>query len=163
MLCAGALASAIPMRGVVEGYYGRPWGTQGRISLLEFMGENGMNVFIYGPKDDPYHHSKWREPYPEKDLADFKKLLQISKRNKIDFYWAIHLGSGFTKGSPGDYAALFRKLDLMYRAGVRSFADFFDDFGAADADFHAEICNRVKREFIDRKSGCTPLIMCPNV
>lgn len=163
MLCACAFASSIPMRGVVEGYYGRPWGTQGRISLLEFMGENGMNVFIYGPKDDPYHHSRWREPYPEKDLADFKKLLEISKRNKIDFYWAIHLGGGFRKGSAEDYDALFRKLELMYKAGMRSFAVFFDDFGAADADFHAEICNRVKSGFIDKKADCTPLIMCPNV
>lgn len=37
---------AIPFRGVVEGYYGRPWGTEGRLSLLNFMGKLKMNVFI---------------------------------------------------------------------------------------------------------------------
>ncbi len=163
LLWSSMFASPVPMRGVVEGYYGRPWGTQGRMQLLEFMGENDMNVFIYGPKDDPYHHAKWREPYPENDLSDFKKLLEISRRNKIDFYWAIHLGSGFRKDSADDYAALFRKLGWMYDAGFRSFAVFFDDFGAADADFHAEICNRIKKEFVDAKAGCSPLIMCPNV
>jgi hypothetical protein len=95
----GVFAETIPLRGVVEGYYGRPWGTEGRLSLLKFMGENNMNIFIYGPKDDPYHHSKWREPYPEKEMKDFKKLLEVAKANKINFCWAIHLGSGFKKGN----------------------------------------------------------------
>lgn len=159
----GVFAETIPLRGVVEGYYGRPWGTEGRLSLLKFMGEHNMNIFIYGPKDDPYHHSKWREPYPEKEMKDFKKLLEVAKSNKINFCWAIHLGSGFKKGSKEDYAALFKKLGWMYDAGFRSFAVFFDDFGAADAEFHAEVGNRILKEFIDKRKGCAPLIMCPNV
>ena len=159
----GAQASPIPFRGVVEGYYGRPWGTEGRLSLLEFMGENGMNVFIYGPKDDPYHHHKWREPYPEKEMADFKKLLAVAAANRISFTWAIHLGGSFKKDCEEDYQALFRKLGWMYDAGFRAFAVFFDDFGGADAAFHAEICNRVVTDFLEKKGDCTPLVMCPNV
>ena len=158
-----ALAAPIEFRGVVEGYYGRPWGTEGRLSLLDYMGENGMNVFIYGPKDDPYHHGKWRELYPEKEMSDFKKLLASAKKNKINFYWAIHLGGSFNPGNEQDYAALFRKLDDMYANGFRSFAVFFDDFGGADAAAHAEICNRVIAEFLDKKGDCSPLIVCPHV
>lgn len=156
-------ADPVPFRGVVEGYYGRPWGTEGRLSLLKFMGETKMNVFIYGPKDDPYHHAKWREPYPAAEMADFAKLLKCAKANKVNFYWAIHLGGGFRKGSEEDYSALFKKLGWMYDAGFRSFAVFFDDFGGADAAFHAEICNRIVKEFLDKKKDCAPLIMCPNV
>lgn len=156
-------ANAIAWRGVVEGYYGRPWGTEGRLSLLKFMGETDMNIFIYGPKDDPYHHSKWREPYPQKEMSDFKKLLKVAKANKINFCWAIHLGSGFKKGSEADFAALMKKLGWMYDAGFRSFAVFFDDFGSADADFHADVCNRVLKDFLDVKKDCAPLILCPNV
>lgn len=156
-------ADAIPFRGVVEGYYGRPWGTEGRLSLLKFMGENDMNVFIYGPKDDPYHHGKWREPYPGKEMADFQKLLKAAQENKVLFTWAIHLGGSFKKGSEEDYQALFRKFGWMYDAGVRAFAVFFDDFGSADADFHAEICNRVVTDFLAKKKDCAPLVMCPNV
>ena len=153
----------IPFRGVVEGYYGRPWGTEGRLSLLKFMGETGLNTFIYGPKDDPYHHGKWREAYPEDQIADFEKLLKCAKANKVNFYWAIHLGGTFKKGSEADYEALFKKLGWMYDAGFRAFAIFFDDFGGSDAEFHAEICNRVQKEFLDTKKGCAPLVMCPNV
>ena len=160
---AEVAADAIPFRGVVEGYYGRPWGTEGRLSLLKFMGENGLNVFIYGPKDDPYHHAKWREPYPDNEMRDFERLLKVAKENKIDFYWAIHLGGAFAKGSEEDYAALFRKLGLMYDVGFRAFAVFFDDFGGSDAESHAEICNRVVADFLEKRGGCAPLIMCPNV
>ena len=165
-LIAGALAAhsePIAFRGVVEGYYGRPWGTQGRLSFLNFMGERGMNVFIYGPKDDPYHHSKWREAYPKKELEDFKSLLSVAKKNNINFYWAIHLGSGFRRGNEGDYSDLFRKLGWMYDAGFRSFAVFFDDFGSADADFHAEVCNRIVNDFLKTRKDCSNLIMCPFV
>lgn len=162
-LALGVTAQTMPLRGVVEGYYGRPWGTEGRLSLLKFMGEHNMNIFIYGPKDDPYHHSKWREPYPEKEMNDFKKLLEVSKANKINFCWAIHLGSGFRKGNEEDFAALMKKLGWMHDAGFRSFAVFFDDFGAADAEFHADVCNRVLKEFLDVKKDCAPLILCPNV
>lgn len=147
-----------PYCGVVEGYYGRPWGTEGRISLMNFMGERNLNTFIYGPKDDPYHHAKWREPYPEKDATDFKRLLGVAKKNNINFYWAIHLGD-----FQGEYGPLFAKLESMYSLGVRSFAIFFDDFGSANAELHATIGNRVIREFLSKKGDCSPLLVCPNV
>ena len=163
MLAAAVLAASVPFRGVVEGYYGRPWGTEGRISLMKFMGERDLNTFIYGPKDDPYHHAKWREAYPEEQMADFARLLKCAKENKINFYWAIHLGGGFRKGSEEDFQALFKKFGWMYDIGVRSFAVFFDDFGGADAEFHAEICNRIVKDFLEVKKDCSPLVMCPNV
>ena len=156
-------SGAVPFRGVVEGFYGRPWGTEGRLSLLKFMGANGLNVFIYGPKDDPYHHDKWCEPYPEGEMRDFKRILEVAKENKVAFYWAIHLGGSFKNGNEEDYAALFRKLGLMYDAGFRAFAVFFDDFGEADAKLHSEICNRVVAGFLEKRGDCSPLIMCPNV
>lgn len=152
---------AIPFRGVVEGYYGRPWGTEGRMSLLKFMGEVGMNTFIYGPKDDPYHHGRWRELYPENEAEDFKKLLAEAKKHDIHFYWAIHLGGAFNE-SEQDYAALYNKLEAMYKLGFRAFAAFFDDFGGPDAERHASICNHIVDDFLNKKGDCAPLIMCPN-
>lgn len=162
LLARAGVAGPIPFRGVVEGYYGRPWGTEGRLSLLEFMGKYKMNCFIYGPKDDPYHHGRWREPYPEAEMHDFAKLLAVAKKHNIDFYWAIHLGGAFRKGNEADFDALFAKLESMYRGGFRAFAVFFDDFGGSDAEFHAEICNRVLTDFLAKKKDCAPLIMCPN-
>ena len=156
----------VPLRGVVEGFYGRPWGTEGRQDLMDFMGQYKMNCFIYGPKDDPYHQGRWKEEYPADRIADFHRLLDVARKNHVKFYWAVHLGDAFKDPAPAareaEYAALWRKLDSMYEAGFRCFAVFFDDFGGANAELHAEISNRVKREFLDRKGDCAPLIVCPN-
>ena len=156
----------IALRGVVEGFYGRPWGTEGRLDLMDFMGKYKMNCFIYGPKDDPYHHYKWKEKYPAEFIADFRRLLESARKNHVKFYWAVHLGDAFADPTPAareaEYAALWRKLDSMYDTGFRCFAVFFDDFGNANAELHAEISNRIKRDFLDRKGDCAPLIVCPN-
>lgn len=166
MVAGAALGADVPIRGVVEGYYGRPWGTEGRRSLLEFMGENGLNTMIYGPKDDPYHHGKWREEYPAREQADFKRLLEVARKNQVDFYWAIHLGGAVAKEGAAqqrDFADVFRKLESMYAIGFRCFAVFFDDFGDPDVELHALIANRILREFLQKKGDCRPLIICPNV
>jgi hyaluronoglucosaminidase len=156
----------IAKRGIVEGYYGRPWGTEGRISLLNFLGRYKMNTFIYGPKDDPYHHNKWRIAYPDNQKEDFKKLLAVANENKVNFYWAIHLGGNFGTKEPEmskDYEALFNKLEQMYEIGIRSFAVFFDDFGDSDAVRHSQICNRVIKDFLLKKGDCANLIVCPHI
>ena len=44
----------LPLRGVVEGFYGTPWSHEVRLSLIDFYGRNKMNCYLYGPKDDPY-------------------------------------------------------------------------------------------------------------
>jgi len=49
-------------RGVIEGFYGPPWSHQDRLDMIRFMGRVGMNMYFYGPKDDPFHREKWREP-----------------------------------------------------------------------------------------------------
>lgn len=164
-LCVIEDSPDIPFRGVVEGFYGRPWGTAGRLKLMKFLGQYKMNTFIYGPKDDPYHHTKWKEPYPETMAADFRKLLAEAKANYVNFYWAIHLGNAFAKPEEreADYKALMAKLEAMYELGFRSFAAFFDDFGGRNADLHAEICNRIRDDFLAKKGDCNHLIVCPNV
>lgn len=55
--------AAIPMRGIVEGFYGTPWSHADRLEMLHFSKEKKFNAYIYAPKDDPYHRAKWREPY----------------------------------------------------------------------------------------------------
>lgn len=67
-------------RGFIEGYYGIPWSVDDRISLMEFGGDFKMNIYIFAPKDDPYHNTQWREPYPEKELADIMSGLSIKER-----------------------------------------------------------------------------------
>ena len=51
-------------RGAVEGYYGYPWSVEGTLSWFDFAKRYKMNIFLYGPKTDPYHLGQWDEDYP---------------------------------------------------------------------------------------------------
>ena len=62
-------ASPFAIRGVIEGYYGRPWTQAQRLELIDFLADRGMNTFVYGPKDDPLVRRDWRLPYDGEALA----------------------------------------------------------------------------------------------
>ena len=152
----------VPFRGTVEGFYGTPWSHEARKSQLEFYGRNKMNVYIYGPKDDPWHRDKWREPYPEAEANRIAELVNVAKANGVNFYWAIHPGVDI-KWNDEDRDYLMAKLEIMYQLGVRSFAVFFDDIWGegAKADKQAALLNYIDDNFVQVKKDVAPLILCP--
>ena len=152
----------VPFRGTVEGFYGTPWSHEARKSQLEFYGRNKMNVYIYGPKDDPWHRDKWREPYPEVEANRIAELVEVAKKNGVNFYWAIHPGVDI-KWNDEDRDKLMAKLEVMYQLGVRSFAVFFDDIWGegAQADKQAALLNYIDDNFVQAKKDVAPLILCP--
>ena len=152
----------VPFRGTVEGFYGTPWSHEARKSQLEFYGRNKMNVYIYGPKDDPWHRDKWREPYPEVEANRIAELVNVAKANGVNFYWAIHPGVDI-KWNDQDRDFLMKKLEIMYQLGVRSFAVFFDDIWGegAKADKQAALLNYIDDNFVQVKKDVAPLILCP--
>ena len=150
-------------RGVVEGFYGTPWSHEVRISLIDFYGQNKMNTYLYGPKDDPYHSCpNWRLPYPEDEARNIGELVKACESNRVDFVWAIHPGQDI-KWNEEDYGNLLNKFNLMYDLGVRSFAIFFDDISGEGTNptRQAELLNRLNSEFVKVKGDVRPLIVCP--
>ncbi len=154
----------VAFRGVVEGFYGTPWSQEARLSQLDFYGQYKMNVYIYGPKDDPYHRDKWRVEYPEAEAKKLQVLLERAKMRGVNFYWAIHPGVDI-KWTTEDRDALMAKLEKMYQLGVRSFAVFFDDIWGegAKADKQAELLNYVDANFVQKKHDVAPLVLCPTI
>lgn len=153
----------LPLRGVVEGFYGTPWPHEVRLSLIDFYGRFKMNSYLYGPKDDPYHSSpNWRLPYPEKEAQNIRELVEACNRNYVDFFWAIHPGQDI-KWNEEDYNNLVRKFELMYDLGVRSFAIFFDDISGEGTNpvKQTELLNRLNKEFVEAKGDVSSLVVCP--
>lgn len=153
----------VKARGVVEGFYGTPWTFEDRVSQLKFYGDNKLNTYIYGPKDDPYHRSpNWRIPYPDNEAKAIKELVNISNQNYVDFVWAIHPGLDI-KWTDEDRDFLMDKFEAMYQLGVRAFAVFFDDISGegVNAEKQAELLNYVDNNFIKVKKDVLPLILCP--
>ncbi len=150
-------------RGVIEGFYGNPWSHKDRLRQFDFYGKYKMNTYVFGPKDDPYHRARWREPYPAKEAAQLKELVDAAHKNRVKFVWAIH-PAGDIKWCLEDSVNVAKKLELMYDMGIRSFAVFFDDVWGEGArgDKQAGLLNYLTDVFVRKHTDVEPLIMCPS-
>jgi len=162
-----AEAVPIPLRGVVEGFYGTPWTFKDRADILDFCRQNNLNSYIYAPKDDPYHRDEWRKPYPADKLAELRQLVALAKQNRIRFIFAVSPGLDLNYKSDEDFRLLIRKFDMMYQLGVRDFAIFFDDLKDDKGNHHengklqAEFLNHVQKNLRERYKDVAPLITVP--
>jgi hyaluronoglucosaminidase len=114
-------------RGYIEGFYGPTWENGKRISVMKLMASYGMNTFFYAPKDDIYHRAKWRELYPENELAQLKNLFELACENYLDFHWTIGPGLTYKYTSDEDFKTLINKIRSVYDIGVRNFGLLLDD------------------------------------
>mgnify|MGYP000388128129 CR=1 FL=1 len=116
-----------------------------------------MNVYIYGPKDDPYHRTpNWRKPYPAREGEELKVLVNRAKENNVIFYWAIHPGQDIRWNEEGTARYCCRSFESMYQLGVRGFAVFFDDISGegTSAEKQVELLNDIYHNFVKVKGGC---------
>ncbi len=158
----------LPFRGTVEGYYGAPWSAEARKSQFEFYGRNKMNIYIYAPKDDKYHHGgSCYVPYPADEARKLGELVKYAHKNHVRFVWAIHPANTINWNQDGgktDMDRLCKKLEQMYDIGVRDFGVFVDDaFGEiGKASRQVTLCNYLLEHFIRKhKDVSQQLIMCP--
>lgn len=155
-------------RGFIEGYYGIPWTTDERVELMRFGSQFKTNVYVYAPKDDPYHSANWRGLYSETDLAELKEQIVTGTETKTRFVWAIHPfmeGRPFSRGNyQADLNTLLAKFEQLYQAGVRQFALSADDMpnDAIDPVLQKDLCNDIT-EWINEKGDVKNLIFVPTV
>lgn len=140
--------AAFRHRGVIEGFYGTPYDVATRARIIRFIGERGMNAYVYAPKNDPLHRDEWREPYPEEQLAEFGELARVGRDAGVRFYFAIAPGITYDPADPSDFDLLAAKLRAVHERGVTGFALLFDDLldpasSALDPDLQAGLTARV--------------------
>jgi hyaluronoglucosaminidase len=164
---------SFPMRGVIEGFYGPPWSHAERLDLIRFCAHHDLNTWVHAPKDDPYHRAKWREPYPEDELARLGELVTLCHKLGVDFAYAIAPGLDICYSQESEWERLLAKIEQVRSVGVVHFQLLWDDVehklhcpedealygqaerptGAAQAPFS----NRFAREI--EQPG--PLVVCP--
>ena len=165
-----SFAAPIPLRGIIEGFYGTQWTFENRADLMNFCRQHNLNAYIYAPKDDPYHREKWREPYPVEKIVEMEKLVTLAKNNGVRFIFAISPGLDLNykgKKADDDFKLLLRKIDSMYNIGVRNFAIFFDDLKDDKGNHHedgkkqAEFLNKLQDKLGERFKDVENLITVP--
>jgi hyaluronoglucosaminidase len=123
----GAGGSPFAVRGVIEGFYGRPWTHQQRLQMLEFIAARGMNTFVYAPKDDPLVRREWRSPYGGSELDNLAALVAQGRRHGVELVYCLSPGLSIQYSDAVDREALCAKLDSVAALGVRRFGLLLDD------------------------------------
>lgn len=153
------------IRGAIEGFYGIPWSHEARLDQFDFYGKHKMNTYIYTPKDDDYLRGKWRDLYPQAELAKLKELVARANANHVNFTFALSPGNDVCYSDDTDMAKTLAKFDQLRSIGVSSFYIALDDINpalncAADkakftasgflklADGQAFYLNRIVNEYI---------------
>ncbi|MHA6720251.1 beta-N-acetylhexosaminidase family protein [Sphingomonas sp. RS6] len=170
---------AMPIRGTIEGFYGKPWSMQDRTRHIEFLATVKANTYIYSPKDDPYARDRWREDYPAATLSALGTLVGTARRNHVNFVYAISPGPTVCFSDPADLRALERKFDALRAIGVHRFYVALDDieytkwncdkdkatFGPSGAEAagiaQAHLLNAVQASLVANDPASMPLIMVP--
>ncbi len=156
-------------RGYIEGMYGI-WDYEGRESLMKSTRDVKMNTYIYASKSDPYHRSKWNEPYPEDERQKIKHLVEVGEQTKVKYAWAVHCEHIFKNlpaSTDSTYQTVFNqrvdsciaKFQDLYDLGVRKFALLNDDFPSGSYEQVVTFVNRIQADFIE-PNNCGNLIYC---
>ena len=161
-------------RGIVEGFYGKVYSVEDILSLLEYMEDNKMNTFVYGPKGDPYHLGNWRDEYPTEitdeqrfygmmTQDDMRTITAAAAENNISFAWSIHPamqnGINFTNRDSVEQGIddIMEKFSHMYDLGVRQFGVFVDDIDTGVAlrgsENQAYMMAELQRRLEDKYNG----------
>ncbi len=145
-LTGACLASSRPSelrwRGIVEGAYGPSWTHAERMRVIRWMPAHGFNAYVHAPKDDLYQRANWRDPYPAKEQAAFRREIGLAKRLGVE--WIPNLSPAQAEiptpaapagppsrdlcfSCPADLEVVVRKLRPFIRSGARTVMISFDD------------------------------------
>ncbi|MCD4706211.1 MAG: beta-N-acetylglucosaminidase domain-containing protein [Candidatus Sabulitectum sp.] len=140
-------------KGIVEGYYGKPFTVQQREILLEELSPLKNPAYFYAPKDDPWHRLLWREPYPDKEW--------LSLRNCMGGATAFFFSISPWKFQDTQWKDARTKLLLAEDSGASGLSILFDDVPDRSAGRLAERqLNFAMRAF---EGTDLPVILCPSV
>lgn len=157
-------------RGVIEGFYGPMWSHAERLHLVQHLREWNMNLYIYSPRDDPYHRFHWDTPYPADEMRRFGELAAAARAAGVGFAYAISPGNTFEPARTAHRRALVDKLRPFIDLGCMFFPIFYDDLekgfdpdsaaGARHADMQARLMNGLAAD-IARLCPHAAFLFCP--
>jgi len=159
-------------RGVVEGFYGKPWTHEQRLRGLKNFGDFNMNTYFLAPKDVPWQRFNWRQPFESEFLNSTQELIEVGRLNAIDIVTCVSPGLSVKYSDENDVDAVITRYKQLFDLGARHFGLLWDDIAwelqhqedldnyLSTAAAHADFTNRVwaKLLALDPKVALT---VCP--
>ncbi|MEO7979556.1 MAG: protein O-GlcNAcase [Sporichthyaceae bacterium] len=115
------------VRGIIEGFYGRPWTHEQRLDMVRFLGAHRMNTFVYSPKDDVFTRRRWRDDLPPPERAALAELVEVARDLSIEVSYGLSPGLSIRYGDPAEVDRLLARFAQVAALGVRSFWLLLDD------------------------------------
>ena len=115
------------VRGIIEGFYGRPWTHEQRLDMVRFIGTHRMNTFVYSPKDDVFSRRRWREDYPDAKMAELAELVEEAGNHGVSVSYGIQPGLSIRYSDPSEADRIVARYRQVASVGIRSFWLLLDD------------------------------------
>lgn len=149
----------IPELGVIEGFFGRPYGWDERADMVRALAPAGYGFYLYAPKADAFLRRRWREPYPDVELAALADFGGACRAAGVRFGVGLSPYELFLDFDADAKAALGAKLDQLEAAGIVDLGVFFDDMKGDLPDLAARQVEII--DWIADRTGANRLIVCP--
>ena len=96
--------------------------------MLAEMAALCMDVYLYAPKEDPYHRFDWLTPYPSYWQRDFSAFAAQAQGHNITLAAGIAPGLDYSWHDPqADITALNAKADSLVASGAKCIVLMLDD------------------------------------
>ena len=145
--------------GVIEGFFGKPWSWESRMTGAEFLRDCGYQFYIYAPKSETFLRRQWREPIPVETLQHLSQLSAQCRQSGIGFGIGLTPFEIYRNYDAGAQASLRTKVAQIDQIGVDILCILFDDM-RGDIDGLAEIQASVISDICNRSSAAS-FIVCP--
>lgn len=161
-----------PIRGVVEGFYGKPWSHEQRLRGLQNFGDFYMNTFFLAPKDIPWQRFNWRSAFDSTFLSSTKELIETGHRNAIEVVICVSPGLSVKYSDEADVDAVVNRYRQVMNLGAHHFGLLWDDIAwelsheediatyTSTAAAHADFTNRVWEKLFAHDPKAV-LTICP--
>ncbi|PSR37145.1 MAG: hypothetical protein C7B44_05325 [Sulfobacillus thermosulfidooxidans] len=113
--------------GIVEGFYGPRWSRRQTEQIFSFMHKQGLNTFVYAPKNVPYLRAQWNVPYPQSHLNKLHTLVMSARAHHVLFICSISPGLSIQYSSQRDRQELLNKINALWGIGIHAIMLSFDD------------------------------------
>ncbi len=150
----------VPELGVIEGFFGRPYGWDERADMVRALAPAGYGFYLYAPKADSHLRRKWRDPYPDATLSDMAAFAEVCRDAGVRFGVGLSPYEVFLDFDDAAKSDLAAKLEQVVSLGLDDLGVFFDDMKGdlpGLAERQVEIVH-----WIAERAGAPRLIVCPS-
>jgi hyaluronoglucosaminidase len=145
--------------GVIEGFFGKPWNWESRMTGAGFLRDSGFQFYIYAPKSESFLRRQWREPIPPDRLQQLSQLSAQCRQSGIAFGIGLTPFEIYRHYDAGAQASLRAKVTQIDQIGVDVLCILFDDM-RGDIDGLAKIQATVISDICNWSSAAS-FIVCP--